>query len=202
MTPEALPTETEIDLDQLDSREFPKLDRATLEKIAATLSQKHDAINQENRDRQAQIDKLQFELTDQSGKLPLIGYLAKVAQKAIDKQNVESQLLQDVKDLRPIADRINSLSKQLYDELAAYLSEVSRIERLQKTVDFKAEFLSRVTPGDLPTIEHSEGSNQFQLKTIDAASYQRQNRTSAFQNADFGFADHLYRAKESNFVTS
>lgn len=195
MTSEALQKETEIDISELDSREFSKLDRETLEKLLSDLANTENKIRSENRDRQSEIARLQSEVNDQGGKLPQISHLASVAQKAIDKRNVEEQLLQDVKDLRPLCDRINSLSRQLYDELAAYLSEVDRVQKLQRTVNFKAEFKSNIEVGDLPVIEFREGFERFELKSVDAASYQRQNRTSAFQDSDFGFAAHQYRPK-------
>ncbi|KAM3113054.1 hypothetical protein [Phormidesmis sp. 146-33] len=195
MTSEALPTETEIDLDQLDCRDFAALDRETLEKIAAALNQKQDAIKEQNRDRLTEIKRLQFEVESDGQELPKINAIALAAKSRIEKLEIESNLIEDVKLLRPISDRINQQSRALYDLLAEYLTEVDRIQKLQKTVDFKAEFLLRVEPGDLPVVEHREGSNKFELKTVDAASYQRQNRASAFRDDDFGFADHRYIAK-------
>ena len=195
MTPEALPTETEIDLDQLDSREFSKLDREALEKITTALSQKQNAIAQQNRDRMAEIKRLEFGIESDGQQLPKINAIVLAAKSRIEKLEVESNLIEDVKLLRPIGDRINSLSKQLYGELAAYLLEVARIEKLQKSHDSKAEFLSRVSPGDLPVIEFREGFERFELKSINAAAYQRSFPGATFRDDNFGFSDHVYQAK-------
>jgi hypothetical protein len=71
----------------------------------------------------------------------------------------------------------------------------SIIQKLQKTVDFKAEFLSRVEPGDLPVIEFREGFERFELKSVNASAYQRLRIDATFKNDDFGFSDHQYRPK-------
>jgi hypothetical protein len=128
MTSEPLKTETEIDLDQLDSREFPKLDRASLEKIAAALAAKGDSIKEQNRDRLTEATRLQTEVETESSKLPSINGSLLAAKKILEKLEVESNLIEDVKLLRPIADRINQMSRALYDELAAYLLEVDHSE--------------------------------------------------------------------------
>jgi hypothetical protein len=188
-------TSEHLEIEALDGAEIAKLDRTSLEKLLADLDASERRIREENVDRQTAIAKLQFQVTDESGKLPQIGHFTKIVQGKLTRLEVEDQLVEDVRALRPLCDRVNSASKQLYDLLSAYLLEVARIEKLQKGTDHKAEFLLRVEPGDLPTIEHREGSNKFELKSIDASAYQRQNRTSAFEGCDFGFGDHQYRTK-------
>jgi len=179
----------EIDLAELDSREIAKLDRGSLEKLLADLDAKQCRIKSENNDRQTAIASMQFEVNRQGAELPQIGHFSTVAQQVLTRLETESQLLDDVKNLRPLCDRVNQMSRQLYDLLGEYLAEVDRVQKLQKGTDFKAEFMLNVQPGDLPTIEHSQGSNLFQLKTIDGASYQRKNRSNPFQDKDFGFND-------------
>jgi hypothetical protein len=183
----------EIDLAELDSREIAKLDRGSLEKLLADLDAKQCRIKSENNDRQTAIASMQFEVNRQGAELPQIGYFATIAQQVLTRLETESQLLQDVKDLRPLCDRINQMSRQLYDLLGEYLSEVDRVEKLQKGTDFRAEFILNVQPGNLPVVEHAQGSNRFELRSIDGASRQRQNRTGPFQAEDFGFSDHVYR---------
>jgi hypothetical protein len=97
MTSEPLKTETEIDLDQLDSREFPKLDRASLEKIAAALAAKGDSIKEQNRDRLTEATRLQTEVETESSKLPSINGSLLAAKKILEKLEVESNLIEDVK---------------------------------------------------------------------------------------------------------
>jgi hypothetical protein len=185
---------TEIDLGELDSREIAKLDRASLEKLLAGLDAKKRRIKAENVDRQTTIAKLQFETNHQGAELPQIGHFLTIAREVLTRIEVESQLIDDVKALRPMCDRVNAKSRELYDLLAEYLTELDRVQKLQKGTDFKAEFIVGVQPGNLPVIEHSEGLNKFELKTVNAAVYQRQNRTSAFAEKDFGFSDHQYRS--------
>jgi chromosome segregation ATPase len=191
MTPESLPT----DLNEIDPQSLKDAPIETLQKIVDGLSNKRSSIEIERREKGSAIAKLESEINFSKQQEFTIAGNLRSFQALLEKKQLETDLVESVRNLRPVADRVNELSRQLYEALDTYLQQVKSIESEQKSLDFnrRGVFETKAHLGNLPIVLHKEGNQKFELLTLDNASNRSRDAGYPFNLESYGFS-HQYSA--------